>query len=231
MVVSLALFSGAAYAEEVQPDDVSKMVLDEVTAEANAAVQKEKDHIDALQRQCKNAGGKWKGGKCDMPLTPQERCEKNGGDWNRGKCDMPSTPQDKCKKKNGDWKRGKCVMPPPPPPEPKPTLKKSKIFSPTVGVESFLKLADGFKGRSFKTDPSFSFYCEQYGVIAVRQAQRRIEEGCTRFISLFKADAASQWSLNAAPQKQWCLTVSSYATEKETIFRERKLQECLSSQH
>lgn len=117
---------------------------------------------------------------------------------------------------------------PPAQPEntPRYNASRSPVSDPKVAY--FLRLADSMKGRSFKTDPAFPDYCEQYGNIAAYQAQRRIYEGCTQYIPILPNDPASQWHRQAAPQADWCMTVSAYATEKETLYREEKLQACLA---
>lgn len=135
--------------------------------------------------------------------------------------------QSKCEKNGGDWKRGKCMEPQPPKPAPK---IKVNPYVQTAGVDKFLSFSNELKGVSFETDSRFESYCQEYAALGVRQAYRRINEGCASFIRLFDNDAASQWDISAEPQRNWCLTVSSFATEKETLYRERMLRDCIRSQ-
>lgn len=103
-------------------------------------------------------------------------------------------------------------------------------FTTTKGYISLLRHANRLKGVSFKQEVErFSTYCNRYASLAVRQAKRRVNEGCSDKISPFNNDAAQQWSLKKTPQKAWCMTVSTYATAKETIYREGRLQDCLAS--
>jgi preprotein translocase subunit SecD len=103
-------------------------------------------------------------------------------------------------------------------------------FTTTKGYINLLRHANRLNGVSFKQEVErFSRYCNRYANLAVRQAKRRVNEGCSDEISPFNNDAAQQWSLKKAPQKAWCMTVSSYATAKETIYREGRLKDCLTS--
>ncbi|MCK5919037.1 MAG: hypothetical protein KAG34_11455 [Cocleimonas sp.] len=102
-------------------------------------------------------------------------------------------------------------------------------YSRTPGYKGFLRHADRLKGVSFFDEKKkFSKYCKRYANLAVRQANRRVEEGCSDIITPFNNDAARQWSLNKAPQEAWCKTVSTYATSNETIYREGRLMDCLN---
>ena len=104
--------------------------------------------------------------------------------------------------------------------------KKPK-FTHTKGYQRFLRHADELYGISYE-DPRFNTYCKRYARLAVRQAQRRIRHHCEEEISVLHNDAASQWLLVTRPQKEWCKTVSSHATYKETIYREERLEYCVS---
>jgi hypothetical protein len=98
----------------------------------------------------------------------------------------------------------------------------------TKGYLRFLRHANRLKGVSFTTEAEkFEKYCKRYSTLAIRQARRRMTEGCATKINFFKNDIAHQWSLQKAPQRAWCKTVSAYATAKEATYRERRLKDCL----
>lgn len=102
-------------------------------------------------------------------------------------------------------------------------------FYGTGGYKSFLNHANQLKGISYIQEAyRFAPYCEQYAKIAVAQATRRIEEGCTFVIPLYNNDISSQWRLTKAPQKSWCKTVPAYVTSKNTINRETELKSCIN---
>lgn len=98
----------------------------------------------------------------------------------------------------------------------------------TKGYLRFLRHANRLKGVSFvKEEEKFEKYCKRYSTLAIRQARRRMTEGCATKINFFKNDVAHQWSLQKAPQHAWCKTVSAYATAKEATYRELRLKDCL----
>ena len=108
------------------------------------------------------------------------------------------------------------------------TTAKKATYNRTRGYKGFLRHAGRLKGISFLEEKKkFAKYCKRYANLAVRQAKRRIDEGCSDVITPFNNDAARQWSLKKAPQAAWCRTVSAHATSKETIYRERRLEDCL----
>ena len=105
---------------------------------------------------------------------------------------------------------------------------KETTYSITRGYKRFLRHSDQLKGVSFLEEKEiFSKYCKRYAKLAVRQAKRRLVEGCSNIITPLHNDAARQWSLNRIPQAAWCKAVSSHATAKETIYREKRLKDCL----
>ena len=147
----------------------------------------------------------------------KKECTDQAGVWEKDKCYDSPSPQDICKKDGSSWKAGICIA------------QHQSEYIQTKGLDEFLEFADELKGKSFKTDLQFQPYCQKYATLGVRQAYRRFNEGCSEFIKLFDNDVASQWSTLAEPQRLWCLTVSSFATEKETLYREEILQDCIQS--
>ncbi len=100
-------------------------------------------------------------------------------------------------------------------------------FIHSKGYNRFLRRANRLYGISYK-DPRFDRYCKQYANLAIRQAQRRIDNHCEQEISLLHNDKANQWQLNKRPQQEWCRTVSSHATYNETVYREERLEYCIA---
>ncbi len=100
-------------------------------------------------------------------------------------------------------------------------------FIHTKGYNRFLRRANRLYGISYK-DPRFERYCKQYANLAIRQAQRRIDNHCEQEISILHNDKASQWQLDKRPQQAWCRTVSAYATYNETVYREERLEYCIA---
>ncbi len=100
-------------------------------------------------------------------------------------------------------------------------------FIHTKGYNRFLRRANKLYGVSYN-DPRFERYCKQYANLAIRQAQRRIDNHCEQEISPLHNDKASQWQLNKRPQQAWCRTVSAYATYNETVYREERLEYCIA---
>jgi hypothetical protein len=112
-------------------------------------------------------------------------------------------------------------------PDNTPIQQEKPKFTHTKGYSRFLRRSNELYGISYQ-DPLFNAYCRRYARLAVRQAKRRIRHHCEGEISILHNDAASQWQLVTAPQKAWCKTVSSHATYKETIYREERLEYCVS---
>ena len=100
-------------------------------------------------------------------------------------------------------------------------------FTHSKGYNRFLRYANRLYGVSYE-DPQFIRFCKRYANLAVRQAQRRIDNHCEQEISVFHNDKANQWLLRKRPQEKWCRTVSSHATYNETIYREERLEYCIS---
>lgn len=95
----------------------------------------------------------------------------------------------------------------------------------TSGFDYFIQLSQNYIGKNYgKTNKEL---CEEYAKLAIRHAQRRKNESCVNYIRLYQNDPANQWSHDYKSQYNWCTTVSVFATEMETIYRERRLKDCM----
>lgn len=106
----------------------------------------------------------------------------------------------------------------------------ARPFASTTGLNGVLNWSGDLKGKSFRNNPQFPAYCNAYARLAVKQAQRRNTERCTSRIPLYTSKNADRWSPHQWQHKQWCLSVSSYATERETLTRNRQLKNCVIRQ-
>lgn len=89
----------------------------------------------------------------------------------------------------------------------------------TANYSRFMRQADALKGT--KVDRK---YCNLYASLAVHQTNRSIQHKCGFNVGSY----GSPWSRVAAPQSNWCMKVSSYATSREAKFRETKLASCIA---
>ena len=106
----------------------------------------------------------------------------------------------------------------------------ARPFSSTSGLNGVLNGANDLKGQSFRNNPKFSNYCNTYANLAVKQAARRNTERCTDSIPLYSSNNANRWSPNKWQHKKWCMGISSYATEREVLTRNRQLKDCITHQ-
>lgn len=90
----------------------------------------------------------------------------------------------------------------------------------TTNYSRLIASADKLKGKRVNRD-----YCKLYANVAILQAKRNQQYQCGH--SVDPKDIATQWSLQWKPQYDWCMKMSSYATQKEANYREMKLVECL----
>lgn len=99
------------------------------------------------------------------------------------------------------------------------TYYAKPVKNSTSGFTNFINWAEKLKGVRVNRN-----YCKQYANIAVQQAKRSIQYRCG--FDVYAEDPAKQWSLDWQPQFNWCMKMSSYATQRETIFREKKIFKC-----
>lgn len=88
----------------------------------------------------------------------------------------------------------------------------------TSGYTPFLQLAEQLKGQKVNQR-----YCNLYARLAAEQTKRSRQYKCGFNIG----GKNSQWSTAFAPQVNWCMGASAYATSKEARFRETKLASCI----
>lgn len=122
--------------------------------------------------------------------------------------------------KNG-WYKGCEKKPTAQCPNYKHTLKNfvdDPNYKETAGFLRLLNQAEQLKGRKIT-----SSYCHLYTNVSIRQAQRNKRFKCGYLVDAYKG---SRWSTNRNKQYAWCMKISAYATEKETLFREKKLKSC-----
>ncbi len=83
----------------------------------------------------------------------------------------------------------------------------------------FMQQAEKLKGALVN-----QAYCNLYASLAVQQTKRSQQHHCGFNID---TPTASQWSTAFAPQANWCMQASAYATANEAKFRETKLADCI----
>ncbi|MEZ5477105.1 MAG: ankyrin repeat domain-containing protein [Thiolinea sp.] len=107
------------------------------------------------------------------------------------------------------------------------TLSTTQAYSYeyTRGYYRVLGQADSLAGSHPDYDTDFEDYCSRYAKVAVRQAQRRIDDGCRRIIPR----ANGRWSRNWQPHYNWCMGVTSKGSGNEIKIREKDLEQCFNN--
>lgn len=98
--------------------------------------------------------------------------------------------------------------------------KLPSSYTATQNYDSFIQQANKLKGALIN-----SGYCKQYVLLAVAQANKSIQYQCGYEASGY--GESKQWSLKTTEQFDWCMGASAHATEREAIYREKKLAECI----
>lgn len=89
----------------------------------------------------------------------------------------------------------------------------------TSHYNRFMQQAENLKGVRVHRA-----YCNLYASLAVQQTKRSLQYQCGFNVGSY----ASPWSKAYAPQSDWCMKGSAYATSKEAKFRETKLASCVA---
>lgn len=92
----------------------------------------------------------------------------------------------------------------------------------TFGYLALLEMAQQLKGKQITKR-----YCKQYVDVSLQQVKRNHRHHCGNLIDSYDS---SRWSTNDVGQFKWCMSASAYASEKEAIFREKQLKQCIKSQ-